>query len=197
MVPPPEYRDPCFNNDGNHGECHSDPAEANLGGGSFPYQHKEPGSHAMTKLVDVRSPQNDYHHEPYKPKLKLRSTATLHGIACRANPVTRVLAQIGFRPTICDNTWTHITINQLEMLQLHVDGIIIAVHDISPNTYKSEHDYKNGLITMQSVGIGNIPLHRYDLACPHHLSTVLTGTTHSTLSYDRMCMIRIPTMHGA
>jgi hypothetical protein len=92
-----------------------------------------------------------------KSRLRLKDTTTPHGTACQANPVTCVLAQIGFRPMICNNIWIRITIDRLEMLQLRVNDIFIAVHDLSPDTYKPQHNYKNDLITMQSVGSNDIP----------------------------------------
>jgi hypothetical protein len=107
-----------------------------------------------------------------------------------------MLPQIGFRPTIYDNTWTCITVNRLEVLLIHVDDIIITVHDLSSDLYGLQPDYKDELVPMQSAGSNNIPLHRYDLACPHHLSTVLTGTFHGAHSYDRMDTIEMSTMDG-
>ena len=106
-----------------------------------------------------------------------------------------MLVQIGFRHTIYDNIWKCITVDRLEMLQMHVDDII-TVHDLSSETYRLQLDYKDKLITTQSVGSDNIPLCRHDLACPHHLSTVLTGNTHSAHSYYAMHAIGIPTMDG-
>jgi hypothetical protein len=81
------------------------------------------------------------------------------------------------------------------MLQLHVDDIIITVQDLSPITCELQHDHEK-FVTMQSVGSDNIPLHRDDLACSHHLTAVPTGTFHGTHPYDGMGMIKIPMMGG-
>jgi hypothetical protein len=82
------------------------------------------------------------------------------------------------------------------MPQLHVDDIIITIHDPSQDTHELQHDCKNDLVTMQSVGSDKIPLHRCDFACPHHFSAIPTGTTHSAHSYDEMCTIGTPMMDG-
>jgi hypothetical protein len=107
-----------------------------------------------------------------------------------------MLAHIGVRPAIYDNTWTHITVNRLEVLLIHVDDIIITVHDLSSDSYGLQPDYKDELVIMQSVGSDDIPLHRYNLACPHHLSVVPPGTTHGTHSYCELCTIGISTTDG-
>jgi hypothetical protein len=89
-----------------------------------------------------------------------------------------------------------IAVNRLEMSQLHVDDVIITVHDPSPNAHESQHDHENKLVTMQSVGSDDTPLHRHDLACLHHLSVVPRGTTHSAHLHNRMDVIETSTMDG-
>jgi hypothetical protein len=135
-------------------------------------------------------------HHSQESRLRPEDITVPHGTTCQANSVTRMLVQIGFRPTIYDNIWMRITINRLEMLQIHVDDIIITVHDLSSDTYRLQPDCKDRLVTMQSVGSDNIPLHRYNLACPHHLSAVPTGAIYRTYLYDSVHTIEIPTMDG-
>jgi hypothetical protein len=161
------------------------------------------GKHGIPRFHEPRFEYNNYAdatkhdtHQHREPRLRPKETTVPHEATYQTNPPTHVMTRTELRPTIHDNRWIHITITQQEMLQLHIYDIIITVHDLSPNACETQHDHEDEFVTMQSVGSDNMPLHRHDFACPHHLSTVSTVTFHSAHSYYRMNAIEISTMDG-
>jgi hypothetical protein len=81
----------------------------------------------------------------------------------------------------------------------HLEGDVprLASAHVPGSTYDNgqETGARERSGTSSSMGY-NMPLPRYDLACPHHLSVVPTETTHGTRPYDRMDTIGMSAMDG-